>query len=119
MDTNQIDYSGVLPTPAAKPTTWKAPRHVYFGPKDPETGQMADEPVYAHQDYPRHMYAAKDGGGVRAIQVNSKDEEDALGEEWHYSPAKFGVLTAPSIEQLQAAKLAAAVKPVAVTKETE
>ena len=50
-----IDFGDIqqVPTPGQK---WKSPRHVYFGPKDHESGMMQDEPVYEHQEFPRMLY---------------------------------------------------------------
>lgn len=107
----EIDYSAI-PSPATtQQTAWKAPRHVYFGPKDPNTGQMADEPVYVRtpgdpaQEFPRMLYKL-DGEKITASLVNGEDElTKALSEGWKKSPADLGHYNAPSFEQAQAAKL--------------
>ena len=78
-------------------------RHVYVGPRDPNTGEAIPEPVYSHQDYPRAMYHAS---GENII-VNDAAELAALGDGWEDSPAKFGVETHPSAETLRANKIAA------------
>ena len=77
--------------------TSKPPRHVYYGPRDPVTGDMVEEPVYEHQEYPKVMYHEHDG----TLEINSDAELNALGKEWQQVP--FGPPTAPSQEQIRAA----------------
>lgn len=95
-----IDYSAVKPPEADKTTAWgKAPKHVYFGPRD-ANGEMLPEPASTYAKFPRFMYAKKDNG-LAARVVASQAEQDALGAEWKESPAEHGIFTAPSFEQMQ------------------
>ena len=108
---NEIDYSEIPQPPATTlPSGWKAPRHVYFGKKDPQTGQMEDEPTYVHQEYPRMLYAKREGRVVARV-VNSAGERNALGDGWETTPAKFGILTAPSFDELLAMRDAEQAQP--------
>jgi hypothetical protein len=82
---------------------WKPPRHVYFGPKDPQTGEMLDEPVYVHQEYPRAYYAkSEDGQKIIARLVYSDEDRDTLPSGWVKMPGDLGFIGAPSIEQAAA-----------------
>ena len=101
----QIDYSGVPTTQTGVVTSaWKPPRHVFFGKKDPNTGQMEDEPVYVHQDFPAFRYKKQPDGRIVAAMVNNVDEDAALDSAWVDSPGKLGLVTHPSFEQRVAAK---------------
>lgn len=51
---------------------------------------MAEE--YYHQDYPKMVF---NPNGQIAI-VQSKEEQTALGADWHDSPADYGVETCPA-----------------------
>jgi len=101
---NEIDYSAVPPQPATTaPQQWRPPRHVYFGPKDLQTGQMQDEPAYVHVEWPRMMYR-KDNGKVIARIVNSPVEFNALEQSgWEKTLEAVGIINAPSQEQILAA----------------
>jgi hypothetical protein len=44
------------------------------------------------------------------IIVNSAEEAEALGAEWADTPAAFGTITAPSVEQIREARMGAAKK---------
>lgn len=100
----EIDYSDMPSTAAvAEIDEWEPPVHKYFGPKNPKTGKKIPEPVYVHQEYPRTMYALKDGK-ITARLVKSDAEVEALGAGWEKSPAKFGFISAPSYEQVQEMK---------------
>ena len=91
-------YSNSTPVDQKK-ATWRAPRHVYFGPRDPETGDMAEEPVYQHQEYPRLMYRLDaESGKIRAQMVNSSGEQAQLGEGWVKTPGELGYIGAPTLE---------------------
>lgn len=83
---------------------YKPPRHVFFGPKDPITGEAMEEPVYEYVEFPRMLYHPELGEMV----VNSQEEVDSLGDEWKTKP--IGAPHAPSQEELRAARFAA-VKP--------
>ena len=101
----EIDYSGIEQHSGVQPTNWKSPRHVYFGPKDPNTGQMQDEPVYTHQEFPRMLYRKKPDGVIAAGIVKNAEEMATMIEQgWETTPAAFGLVTAPSFDQVQAAK---------------
>lgn len=97
-----IDYSSV---PHQKHTTladdtWEPPEHKFFGKKLP-SGKMAKEPPYVFQEYPRMMYYKNADGSLKAAEVNSDEERDALGRGWKASVAEFGIHTAPSWEQMR------------------
>lgn len=103
MSGTEIDFTDVVQTPVVQ-QPWKPPRHVYFGPKDPATGQQIDEPVYVRdktnpeQDFPRFLYALV-GGKIKGQKVSSQAEQDALGPDWRDTPAVYGAVTAPTFEQ--------------------
>ena len=102
----EIDYSAVPQQIGVKPTPWKPPRHVYFGRKDPETGQMEDEPVYTHQEFPRMLYK-RDGDRVSAIEVRTEQDKAArLADGYVLTPREAGHLNAPSFEEHLAIKKA-------------
>ena len=84
-------------------------KHVYAGPKDPETGEMMEEPVYVHQDLPRMLFHPDYDGWPRAGKMFATEDEvaSALADGWVKSPAEHGVITEPSREQMEAEKLAA------------
>ncbi len=90
------------PVVPAKKAGWKAPPRKYFGPKDPETGERLDEPVYEHYDYPKTLYHPH----AEPITVASEDEHAALDKEWRETP--YGDETHPSAETVLARKVAAA-----------
>lgn len=95
----EIDYSEVPQAPATTQSRWIPPRHVYFGPKDAETGQMLPEPHYEHQDFPCFLYK-QENGKTKARIVKNADEKTALSADgWAATPAAFGVVTTPSFEQ--------------------
>ncbi len=48
-------------------------------------------------DYPKFKYHATKAARI----VNDDAEEQELGAEWKDSPAEFGVITCPSVEDLQ------------------
>jgi len=85
-------------TPVQSKSTWKPPRHVYFGPRDPMTGDLGEEPVYVHQEYPRLVYKL-DGEKIKAAMINSAGELSALGEGWVKNPGELGYIGAPTLEQ--------------------
>lgn len=95
----EIDYSEIKQE--YKPTAnsnWRPPRHVYFGKRD-EDGNMAVEPVYIHQEFPRIMYAMKDEKIVARMANNEQDKLTLQSEGFEVSPAAFGYVSAPSFEQ--------------------
>ena len=100
----EIDFSAIAPAPASKPTQWKPPRHVFFGKKDPETGDLETEPVYSHQAFPAILYKQTDGNVMANIAKNQPEKDAMLADGWAETPAKFGMITAPSHEQLTAPK---------------
>jgi len=93
-------------------------KHVYFGPKDPETGEPAEEPVYVHQEYPRTLYHPDWPGFPREGKVFDDEAAvtAALADGWVRNPADADAITEPSQDQLRAieeAKFAAKIgKPV-------
>jgi hypothetical protein len=100
-----IDYSAIPEPASGKPSTHTPPRHVFFGKKDPNTGQMEAEPVYVHLSYPKMLYKPNAAGRLAAIVVKDDVEHKAkIAEGFKESPADFGVVTAPSFEQHQAMK---------------
>lgn len=54
--------------------------------------------------YPSWRY----NGSGDSIVVYSPEEDEALGLGWEDSPGKFGIITAPSAEDIRKAKLAKA-----------
>lgn len=102
---NQIDYSGVMPTEqAAQTSTWRTPRHVFFGKRDPNTGQMEEEPIYTHKDYPSMRYRKNADGRITALVVNNEDEDVALADGYVDTPEKLGLITHPSFDQMHKQK---------------
>jgi hypothetical protein len=99
----EIDYSNIQQVPVTQPSAWKPPRHVFFGGRNRETGEMLEEPIYEHKEYPRMLYKLE-GQKIVARTINSDDEFAALGPGWEKTPAAFGHLTAPSFEQAQELK---------------
>ena len=86
--------------------------HKYFGPKDKVTGEMMEEPTYAHQSLPAMLYHPEWAGWPLNDRVFNTDEEvaDALKDGWVKSPADLGEVTCPSQEQLDEIKFAAIKK---------
>lgn len=96
-----IDYSNIQEKPVEPKSTWRPPRHVFFGKRDPETGAMEDEGSYVYQEYPRMLYFKRDDR-IEATIVHSDEERDAkIAKGWAKNPAEHGFLTAPSFQQLQ------------------
>lgn len=79
-------------------------KHVFAGPKDPETGEMLDEPVYVHQEYPRTLYHPDYTGWptVGKVFADEAAVAAALADGWVRNPGELGEFTAPSQEQMQA-----------------
>ena len=84
-------------------------KHVYAGPKNKETGEMEDEPVYVHQEYPRTLYHPEFKGWPKEGKPVHDDAElaKALADGWVRNPAELGEFTCPSQEQIQAKETAA------------
>lgn len=78
--------------------------HVYFGPKD-INGEALPEPVYIHQDWPKCLYHKTKAPDGMVFASEAEVLDLALDSDWVDSPAKFGVVSAPSQEQLRAQKL--------------
>lgn len=110
----KIDYSRIPETQVEQKSSYRPPRHVYFGKRDPETGMMEEEPTYVHQDYPRMIYKMEGGGIVADIVNDDESLNDRLKDGWVKNPSELGYLTAPSFEQVLAMK--AGKSPVAETK---
>lgn len=113
----EIDYSLIKEQPSqnVSQNSWKPPRHVFFGKKDPNTGMMEDEPVYQHQNLPAMLYI-KENGRIKADIADSKEEYDEkvkLG--FVDSPAKIGVVTSPSFEEVSQKSSEVAKKKTAVS----
>jgi hypothetical protein len=112
----EIDYSEVpqinVPTQSEE---WEPPVHKFFGKKLPN-GKMEKEPIYVHQEYPRLMYALRNGKLTAKI-VHSDAELISLGSDWAKNPSAFGYIGAPSFEQ--ALELKAAEAAQQKTKEEE
>lgn len=102
MSGTDIDF-GNIQQPAVPQQRWNPPVHKYYGPKNAD-GDVVPEPLYVRdktnqaQNYPCMRYKLVDGR-IKAAQVNTDDEELALGDGWEDSPAKFGAITAPTFEQ--------------------
>lgn len=95
----EIDYSELPQEKVYDPNDdWEPPVHKFFGKKLPN-GKTEKEPVYSHVEYPRMMYAEKNDRLVAKI-VHSEAEMLSLGDGWKKTPADFGVITAPSFEQM-------------------
>ncbi len=56
--------------------------------------------------YPKYKFHKTEGSKL----VHSEAEEKELGKDWAESPAEFGVITAPSLEQIEEAKAKAEEK---------
>lgn len=82
--------------------TSKPTRHVYFGPKDPNTGEMMEEPLYVHQEFPKTLYRDDGDGGFETVVAVSAAEVESLGKEWVDSPAKLGFVTHPDQASIKA-----------------
>ena len=50
---------------------------------------------YVHQDYPKMLF--NPNGQIMVVQ--SKEEQQAAGKDWHESPAEYGVETCPAAPQ--------------------
>lgn len=107
----EIDYSGIKEVQVITPSTWRPPRHVYFGKKDPNTGMMEEEPQYIHQDYPRMIYLKKEDRIVADVVADEVTYAAKKAEGWVDSPAAYGIITCPSFEQWKAMQEAKAEKP--------
>jgi len=75
----------------------KAPKMVYFGPKDPVTGDPVEDPreSYVYQEYPRAMYHPE----LEPVQIDNDEDLAELKEMdplWQKLP--FGI-THPDKEQ--------------------
>lgn len=72
--------------------------HVY------ENGQYKAVP-YIHQDYPKYKYHPKpdlrNKKAFTAIVVKDEAEEAKLGSGWFDTPAAFGIISCPSVEQVE------------------
>ena len=73
------------------------PRQVYFGPKDPVTGERQMElPAYVHQEYPRVMYHS---GGEEPEEIVHNEKEEAEFKALGYQRTIPGRNTHPSAEE--------------------
>lgn len=97
----EIDTSNIQQAPAATQSSWRAPRHIYFGKKGAD-GVMEEEPVYAHQSFPKMIYKMRGEVVLAEIVNNTVEHQDKLTAGWRDSPADFGIITAPSFDQIRA-----------------
>ena len=97
----EIDTSLIKQEPSGTPQTWRPPRHVFFGKKGTD-GQMEEEPTYVYQAFPCMLYKPLDGKLSAVLVHNDEDKAARIAEGYADSPAKFGVITAPSFEQMNA-----------------
>jgi hypothetical protein len=97
-----IDYSGIKQDEVAVPSSWRPPRHVYFGKRDPNTGVMDEEPAYVHQEFPRMIYQKRASRIVADVVTTQHQLDERLSDGWVKTPGELGLLTAPSFEQWQA-----------------
>ena len=117
----ESDYAGVGPTPDRLDANWEAPEKVYFGKKDLRTGKIErKEPPYVYQEFPLMLYGVQEGR-VRAITVHDEAERDAkLTAGFARTPAAFGLITAPTLEQtLEMRRAKEATEPETVTETVE
>jgi|SRR5579872_376312 len=63
-------------------------------------GEYIESP-WVREEYPKYKYHAT----LAPVLVNSEDEEIMLGDGWEDSPAKHGIVTAPSAEENHATKI--------------
>lgn len=116
-----IDYSEIpVQETSVSDDSWEAPRHVYFGKKDPNTGKMEKEPVYRHQPFPEVMYRKREDGSIQARQVDGPVEQRAAVAAGFVSGlTALGVVTCPSRDQVleaeEMARLEALTRPKAIT----
>lgn len=103
MNKLEIDYSAVpVPAHVPKDDDWEPPQHKFFGRKL-ENGKTEKEPIYVHQEYPRLVYSLQ-GEKIVARMIYSDTELEKLGDGWEKNPSAFGYISAPSWEQMQAAR---------------
>jgi hypothetical protein len=86
-------------------------KHVYFGPKDPNTGEMLPEPVYEYQEYPRDLYALVKGE-LTVITIKSDEEYAALPPGWVKNPLELGVETCPGAQSARKNEFAIVPDPL-------
>jgi hypothetical protein len=99
----EFDYSRIPSVEAGVPSRWKPPKRAYFGPKD-ANGEMIDEPVYVHVEFPRAMYLLE-GNRMIVDLANDQEGKDALvAEGFRLTPGDWGIFTAPSVEQINEEK---------------
>lgn len=95
----EIDYSRIPEAPIEHKSSYRPPRHVFFDRRDPETGMMAEEPKYVHQDYPRMIYKREGEKIIADVIDNDTDLTHRLNSGWVKNPGELGYLTAPSFEE--------------------
>ena len=114
----EIDYSGIPQAPSTAPSAWRPPRHVFFGKKGAD-GIMEDEPVYVHQSFPCMLYKMR-GETVTACIVQDADQlAQRTADGWADSPAKFGIVTAPTFDQVAAMEAQADLEAEQATLQPE
>lgn len=99
-----IDYSRIKTVQnVSESDDVTSPPHVYFGPKDPNTGKMLKEPPFTYAKYPKFLYQVNKDG-IEATLVNTAADEASLEGKWIANLADVGIYTAPSFEQTQEMK---------------
>jgi hypothetical protein len=97
----EIDYSGLVEDVPAQQQAWRAPRHVYFGKRDQNSGQMEEEPVYSHKAFPAYFYKMKEGRIIPRVVKNEEELAAVKADGWFDTPAKLGYIGAPSFDEAQ------------------
>lgn len=124
----KIDYSRIPQTEVITKSSYRPPRHVFFGKRDPETGMMEEEPKYVHQEYPRMVYKREAETIIADLCHNDSDMTQFLNTGWVKSLAEVGYLSAPSFEehlkmkgigQATASAGAAQAEPAAATSDVD
>lgn len=97
---NELDYSEIQQPITVNPQSeWEPPRHVFFGKKLPN-GKTEKEPTYQFQEFPRYVYFKKDEKITVRIANNEAEKQTALAQGAALSVSEFGMITAPSFEQI-------------------
>lgn len=60
--------------------------------------------MYSHQAFPAILYKLVDGNVTANIAKNQPEKDAMIADGWADTPAKYGMITAPSHEQLNAPK---------------
>lgn len=95
----KIDYSRIPQAEVVSKSSYRPPRHVFFGKRDPESGMMEEEPQYVHQEYPRMVYKKEGATIIADLCHNDSDMTQFLNTGWVKNLAEVGYLSAPSFEE--------------------